>query len=796
MSDARKADSRLVALQPSLLLLGAVTLLLMLGISLDSLSPSVKLAGVSMLMLLSLFWWVGRQRLVTAAVHAAKPILRPLLALVLLQTVLVIGAPLLRPAFESELQNLALLLFLLFVLGALKTVWGRRTWEDSLILVVIALSIVEFVLIVAWFLQWWRIRSGGALIPPTGYRASGLLLGHPNVLAGFIALALPLLLVRILTAPTGPSRILRSAPFGFLLMILFFTSSRGGWAASAIGLSVSAGLLLFSRFEGLAGALSGAASWLRSRPWWQLALAAIAVAGAAYVAIWQIARTGHAPIGLSRLPVWRAAWEIFLSSPFLGHGPGSFPMLYAATSSYRELDIPHAHNLILQVLDENGLVGLAMLTWLLTALGRALFRGWLYASQPTRRSLAAYFGAGAAILSQNMIDFLFGPPLYSAASFVLLALALDAIESPAATSQPKTSAVGQLVLLSALLPIAMYACLRGAWDYWDGVNLARSGDWETAADALCQAEQEPNEPLYAEACGLARSRVEGFRYSEETRTALSTATNGDPFWGSHWANLAMVDWSNRNSVQAVQEMKLARLAMPTDASLSIMAGYFAETVAGPDQALPYYRQALIDNPWLLRDDFFGKDHSVRIPASPESLTTHLTEDGLLLWQAAQEIDADRPGRALPLIERAEQLKPNNATVYGLRAEFELSSGDLEGAWDSIQLGRFIQANNLQLAVLYAQIAEQRGDFGAAREGLTSAANMILQNTQSQRYYYAAYNRYSLPIDRVPAAFQPAPVPGLLDLLDRAARDPTWTTGAQASQIAAWSEAAAVLDRWR
>ncbi|MGA9532121.1 MAG: O-antigen ligase family protein [Anaerolineales bacterium] len=795
MTEAHVPRRRLSTLQPSLLLLGSVLLLLMLGVSLDSLSPSVKLGGVSVGALMALTWWIFHRRETSIAFEVSGTIMKPLLALVLLQTILVFRAPMLRPSFEAEIQTLTLFLFFLFVLGSLNARWTPRIWEDALILIVVALSAVESILIGAWFRQWWEISGGQPLVPPTGYRASGLLLGHPNVLAGFIGLVLPLLLVRILSARTTSTRMKRSLPFGFLLLILFFTSSRGGWLASALGLAVAVGLTFLDRFKGIADAFSGAGNWLRSRPWWQLALGTIAAVGIAYIAFWQIARTGHAPLTRSRLPVWRVAWDIFQSSRLLGHGPGSFPFLFALISPFRELDVPHAHNLLLQFLDESGLIGLIILSGLIASIGRMMIRGWIGANGPSRKMLAGYAGAGAAMLSHNMIDFLFGQPLYTAAAFVLLALGLDAVKLPSQNGNDAPMKIGPIVLLSLTLPLALTICLRGAWTYWDGINLARSGDWHAAADTLCEFEPNRTEPLDAEACGLATAVMKGSEYDIATGNALFEAANGDPYWGFHFANLSLVQWITDQQDEAIVSMQRAITDMPSEPTLAIMRGFYAESHGDFLLASAYYSEALREEPWMLWDDFFQRSPR-RVPESTEGITSEFTEANLLLWRATLDLRTDNPEQAMALVSDAEHLSPRNSMIYALRAENYALHNQLDEAQRAVEIGRFIQPNDLLLQVLEARIAAQREDLDGARTALTQAANNVRYDTRSQRYYYAAYNRYSLPIDRLPAAFRAAPVPGLLDDLIRAIHDPEWTSGAQPSQVEAWTEAAGILSQWR
>lgn len=78
--------------------------------------------------------------------------------------------------------------------------------------------------------------------------------------------------------------------------------------------------------------------------------------------------------GTGRIPLWLSAWEMFLDAPFFGHGSHTFVLF--SNSYLQNLDfpswlfvdpriVPWAHNLYLEVLAEQGIVGLIALGFLL-----------------------------------------------------------------------------------------------------------------------------------------------------------------------------------------------------------------------------------------------------------------------------------------------------------------------------------------------------------------------------------------------------------------------------------------------
>lgn len=86
-----------------------------------------------------------------------------------------------------------------------------------------------------------------------------------------------------------------------------------------------------------------------------------------------------------RFPIWSAAWTAFWGAPILGEGPHTFD--YTSPDSIRA---PWAHNLYLEMLAEQGLIGV-------TALGFLLFSGLSTARNIQRTELTEtrILGAGA-----------------------------------------------------------------------------------------------------------------------------------------------------------------------------------------------------------------------------------------------------------------------------------------------------------------------------------------------------------------------------------------------------------------
>ncbi|MDQ3608080.1 MAG: O-antigen ligase family protein [Actinomycetota bacterium] len=114
----------------------------------------------------------------------------------------------------------------------------------------------------------------------------------------------------------------------------------------------------------------------------------------------------------TRADFYETALEIWLRSPFLGVGPGGFPAAYAEARVPGKGFVPatlfqpppHAHNLALQLLSEQGLLGLLAFTAVVVLAARAALL--LRKSQERMLSLAgtAVLGTLVAVLVHNLVD--------------------------------------------------------------------------------------------------------------------------------------------------------------------------------------------------------------------------------------------------------------------------------------------------------------------------------------------------------------------------------------------------------
>jgi O-antigen ligase len=266
-------------------------------------------------------------------------------------------------------------------------------------------------------------------VPKTAYldSATGTFVNR-NHFAGFLAATLPLGVGLVVAAARHASAGVRSRN----RRALFDALGADGTKALLLGLPLLTGiaglLLSFSRAGtalGVAAIAGTAFVALRRRPLRRLAVIAI-VAAIAAVPLFDLGAdrliVRYADTGVDFLAVGgrqRVALDTLAmigSFPVAGCGFGAFTWVYPAFSAPDvKLHYTHAHNDLLQLGAEGGLLALALFAVVLAAAARAAFRA-LTGNEPV--ATGAAFGL-AALLVHGLVDFNFHIPANAAIAAVL-----------------------------------------------------------------------------------------------------------------------------------------------------------------------------------------------------------------------------------------------------------------------------------------------------------------------------------------------------------------------------------------
>ena len=237
---------------------------------------------------------------------------------------------------------------------------------------------------------------------------------NANILAGGILLAIPLL-VALALAPWGDrwwalligvARTLLSLGLAWwLVQILTLTGSRGALLATAVALV----LVLLLRWPRLTSpmlilACVGLIWLLFNDPWMQLNA---------------VMANGTAHDYNSRMEIWIRSWLAFRRHFFTGIGIGSFvPLVVEQMAPIRFLlptQVTHAHNLLLQVGVDLGVLGVAAYAACMIISGICAYQTWQQGNL-WRRTLAG--GALAALAALNVHGLLDAPLWNSKVAFL------------------------------------------------------------------------------------------------------------------------------------------------------------------------------------------------------------------------------------------------------------------------------------------------------------------------------------------------------------------------------------------
>jgi O-antigen ligase len=233
---------------------------------------------------------------------------------------------------------------------------------------------------------------------------------HPNQLAGFLVLFVPL--------AVGLYRVFESRLAKAACVLLALAA-------------VPAAIVTYSR--GVLVALVALVVVLaRSRRAWPLIAGAAVVVVLLAPAAWhdRVADVGSLdrPEIATRLDFWDAAVSMFQASPLLGVGLNNFDVAYVGLERTGRTFLPGtglaapetAHNLYLNTLAEQGLVGIAALLLLVLSAGR-LALALRRSDDPRVRGFGlGLLGAGVALLVSNLFDVTFVDPKTSILAWTIL----------------------------------------------------------------------------------------------------------------------------------------------------------------------------------------------------------------------------------------------------------------------------------------------------------------------------------------------------------------------------------------
>jgi O-antigen ligase len=303
----------------------------------------------------------------------------------------------------------------------------RSPWQ--LTLVVAAILIGPAINALIGLRQFW-IGDGPPtfLIPGTPYTRAYGTIGQPNSFAGYLNTAWPIALALLSTAilqliadlrerrwPAARTIALAAGP-GLITMVLLAglaaSFSRGAWVGAACG-AFTLAVLVVIRFVrqrctqiGLIAAaiIGGMVVWVVLPEPIRQRLQSIGGAIGFFDPSSVVVTPANFAVVERMAQLW-AGWQLWLSHPIIGVGPGAYNLGYAEVTSPPWLaSRGHAHNYYLHVLAEVGLLGLVAYLGLLAMVIGDIRRGLHQTGGIVYAALFGICGMIAAVAGHNLFE--------------------------------------------------------------------------------------------------------------------------------------------------------------------------------------------------------------------------------------------------------------------------------------------------------------------------------------------------------------------------------------------------------
>jgi O-antigen ligase len=351
-----------------------------------------------------------------------------------------------------------------------------------------------------YWIEWQKNAGQGALIPFSIPRITSMLV-NSNVLAAYLVMLIPLFVSRVFSIRNLIGRTLFVVGAVLSLMLLFFTDSRGGLVGAALGLVSFVMLVLLSR--NLLSPVQLSILWQAQstlRRALAVGLILLVMSGSAVVALRLIRSLSEGGRTLElRTYIFDAAFTMFREKPITGYGLFAYGREQLRLASTPPLTShTNAHNLVLNVAAEMGILGLLALVVTFILIIRAIYRNWQTATFKERLLLSGTIASAVSLTTHHMIDLpAVGTPLIFIAGMIVVAVSITPFNTLAV--QVKRPQVH--LALSCLVCFMVLAV--GWWNntlYADYVNIlsqtTQANYAESAQRLDVLRQRDPRMPIY------------------------------------------------------------------------------------------------------------------------------------------------------------------------------------------------------------------------------------------------------------------------------------------------------------
>ncbi|RMG76062.1 MAG: hypothetical protein D6711_04885 [Chloroflexi bacterium] len=534
--------------------------------------------------------------------------------------------------------------------------------------------------VVVVFFGFFQLQSAPFDLIHLQFPRPGSVIGNPNSLGAFLVVLGLLSLGRWMMITHRLGRWALGIYSLMILLLLFFTFSRGAWLGMAVGMMVLAGLYFPKAWRH---------SLTRYRFRWAMAgIVLLMVIGVVGVFFLQSFRQSGRSLSL-RATIYQHAIGVFNEHPVAGSGLFTFGAELARYQSQPPRQPhSHAHNGVLHVAAELGTVGLGALVASVVILIAAMRLNLRLVNSRQKGFVITAIGASVGFGVHHLFDFPAMMPVIALMGVLVLVLATAPINP--LPIEARWRQVGHSI---GLVSLAVVLMVTGGWSTWvymryndtlqsafpaDGI-----GDYRAAADALIPiVNADPELSVYinqqAYLYGLAANQgdVSALDLGIAAYERYITLEPQDAYG---WANLGALYAQAGRYTDAINAMQSAIDAAPDALYFAYLQGVYAQAAGDMTLANAAYTLALKDGTrlWLVWDEqaplanYIPDARTAAILAIGQGQSTDYVFD-----------DRDYSGKALNILagHRTEPL-PAPQT-------------DIERAWQALVSGDLVRAREL------------------------------------------------------------------------------------------------------
>lgn len=396
--------------------------------------------------------------------------------------------------------------------------------------------------------------------------------GWPNLFAGFLLLMIPMTISVSVSVRSRPARVVWAIAGGILGLCLVLTLSMGAWVSAIITACVVWWFLRRPRARA-----AGVSEKTSRRSLMRMVIVGVTISVLLGITCYIVAKRARPFIlasTVSRLAYVQGAWNILVTHPVIGTGFGTFGAAYHAMKPLEPTEgqhnAIHAHNTLLQVAAELGVIGLGLFVVFLWPVGRLIARSLRPPIRGPTRILQSGLAIGLlgffihSVLEQTFVEAVTAPFWWLGLGLLTSA---DGITRGDHEHASVRTHLGWRHQITSLVVVASGLLVLGrlvAADAWAAraAFLKGEGQLHRAHHAWAHAQRlNPLESRYAIEHAHLLMALAGHQRVEDGRESLrqaqrqfEQATVLSPWVGYAWMGLARISWQLEERERAIGAM--------------------------------------------------------------------------------------------------------------------------------------------------------------------------------------------------------------------------------------------------